>query len=100
MPVYIRTHRPVFRIFVKSRFQIRHIGVNIFLHRDNRSIIRIFQQIAVCKIRRKDKVRQLIRIRHVQGDLIRPLIGLYRRPVNLHVGLLLQTLKNRPVIRL
>ncbi len=42
MPVYIRTHSPILRIFVKHRFQIRHICINVFLQRNNCAVFPVF----------------------------------------------------------
>ena len=47
MAVYIRTHDPVLRIFVKHRFQVRHIVVDIFLQRDDCAELPVLEQVAV-----------------------------------------------------
>ncbi len=99
MPVCIGTHSPVFRKFVKYCFQIRHIFVDIAFQRNNHALLAVFQQIAVAKSCSKDKISQRALICHSKLNLVSPLVALNCCPADFHIGLFLQALKNRPVIR-
>ena len=98
MAVCVFTHFPIFRIFFKDRCQVRHICVYVLFQRNDDTLICIFQQIAVTKIRAENKICQRIRVCHGKGNLVRPLIALDRSPVNMNISLFFQTLENRTVI--
>ena len=96
----VGAHGAVLRVLLKDLLEIRHIVVNVVFQIEDDTLICVAQQIAVGKISSKNKIRQGIGVGHIQGDLIAPLVGLDGGPVDVHIGLLFQTLEDGAVVRL
>ncbi len=89
----VGAHGAVLRVLLKDLLEIRHIVVNVVFQIEDDTLICVAQQIAVGKISSKNKIRQGIGVGHIQGDFIAPLVGLDGGPVDVHIGLLFQTLE-------
>ena len=99
MAVRSGTHRTVFRIFFKYRLQVRHVFVDQVFQRNDDALLRITEQIVIVHPCRKQAVRKISELGQSQIFLIRELIVHEAGPVDMHVGLLLQPLKNQLFIR-
>ena len=93
-------HGPVLRIFLKHRLKVRHIFVDQILQRDDDPLLCIPEQVIVVHTRREKSVRQVSELCQGEVFLICKLVVHKTRPVDMYIGLLLQSLEDQLVIRL
>ena len=93
-------HRPVFRIFLEYSLKVRHIFVDQVFRRDDDALLRIPEKIIVVHTCRKKSVRKIAELRQRQILLVSELVIHKTCPVNMYIGLLLQSLEDQFLIRL
>ena len=95
MSVRCRHHGPILRIFFKHSLKVGHIFVDQILQRDDDPLFRIAEQIVVVHSRGKQSVRKISELCQSKVFLIRELIFHKAGPVDMYIGLLLQSLKDQ-----
>ena len=100
MTVCVFAHCSVLRSLFEDCLEVRHVLVDIFFDVDDGTLLRIFQQVSVAEAGVEDELRECLDVGHFKLDLVAPLVGLDRLPVDVDVGLLFKTFEDRTVVRL
>ena len=99
MSVRCCTHCSVFRVFFKYSLKIRHVFINQIFYRNNDSLFGITKKIIITHPCVKKSIRKISELCQRQIFFVIKLIRYKTGPVNVDIGLLFQSFKNRSFIR-
>ena len=99
MAVLVGTHVLVFGSLLKDLAQVRHeLGGDVGFQGDDDALLGILQNISVADTSGRNELRQSLDVRHLERDLVAPLVALDRFPVDVDVGRLFETLVDGTVV--